>query len=467
MRIAKLFLFTCCLAAEALAGDRVWLIGGGPDVYGSQAQIELNTLWAKQVIERLPGERDIRIWFDDGDDPAPDVSEWQPPQDSARALLPLARVMDSHWPNGLIYRNHRIPGVAGSTRSDLLAQALSTEARLLSESDSVWLLFNGHGRFEADLNNTMELWGRSWLHVNELADLLDQVPARTKLRFLFTQCYSGAFAALARPDTNRCGFLAEAADREAEGCSAAIEAEDFEDYSTHFFAALAGRSRGGAALGRDPDRDQDGVVSPLEAHYHTLLTAGSSDIPRATSEVLLEQWQPWYRSLAARLVGGADNVYGELAGELMAGVGIKDKAAIARIRDSYKAQYQSLKKQRQGMLEGELRTVRESLEDELLRRWPELGYPYTLGFHRFLNQDLAPALAFLRAQQDYLQLVNLQAEYQVLEQQLLETERDIARLDKIDHLLQLGRGLALLRALGSEGLVERYDNLLRCESEPF
>ena len=52
-----------------------------------------------------------------------------------------------------------------------------------------------------------------------------------------------AFAELARPGSNHCGFLAESADREAEGCSAAIEARDFKDYSTHFFAALAGHGR--------------------------------------------------------------------------------------------------------------------------------------------------------------------------------------------------------------------------------
>ncbi|MES9960579.1 MAG: hypothetical protein ABW089_09100 [Sedimenticola sp.] len=425
-------------------------------------------MWAKRVIEGLPGERDLSIWFDDGDDPIPDVSEWQAAGESLATLQPLARVMDSHWVNGLVYRNHRIPRVDGSTRANLLSQALSKEVEQLHADDSVWLLFNGHGGRGPDLNNTLELWDRTSLHVNQLADLLDQAPTQSRLRFLFTQCYSGAFAALARPGTQRCGFMAEASDRKAEGCSAAIGEEDFEDYSTHFFAALSGRSRDGSPLSRNPDQDNDGVVTPLEAHYHTLVTASSTDIPLATSEVLLAEWQPWYLPLAAFLSDGFQTLYGDLARELMVGAGIQDKSAIALRRIALKAQHKELEKRRMlSLLEGEVRTLRESMKEQLLRRWPEVAHPYTHAFQRFLVRDIESAQAFILDHPDYFRLVKLQAELRDLELRLLDLERTITRLDKIDHLLHLDRVLVLMRALGSENLERRYDNLLQCENEPF
>jgi hypothetical protein len=455
------------LVVGASAADRVWLIGGGPDVYGSQAQIELNTLWAREVISRLPGERDVRTWFDDGDDPAPDVSEWRMTRDGPPALQTLSRVMGSHWANGLIYRNHRLPDVAGGTRSDLLVGQISEQIEGLGEQDTVWLLFNGHGRHQADLNNTIELWNRTRLHVNDLVTLLDRVPARTRLRFLFTQCYAGAFAKLAVPGSNRCGFVAEAEDRQAEGCSAAIESQDFQDYSTHFFAALAGSDRAGVRLPRSPDRDRDGRVSPLEAHYHTLLTAHNADIPRATSEVLLEQWRPWFQPLAALLVPDRQTVYSELAQELMAAAGIEDGKALRRRREQFQLQYQGLKAELQGLADDQLERVRGFLEDELLKRWPVAGYPYTQGYARFLATDLTAAQAFISSRPEYARLVLLEHKHQDLELRLLELERDMAELDKIRHLLDLGQALSMLRAMGSEAMQQRYGRLVDCESAPF
>ena len=87
------------------------------------------------------------------------------------------------------------------------------------------------------------------------------------VRFVFTQCYAGAFARLAPgPDGNRCGFLAESEDREAEGCAAGVDAGDYRDYTTYFFAALSGRTRLGGLLPVNPDLDGDGQVSLYEAH---------------------------------------------------------------------------------------------------------------------------------------------------------------------------------------------------------
>lgn len=68
---------------SAMAGEnQVWLVGGGPNLFSSQVQIEANVLWAQKAISGLPGKRRIRIRFTDGNDPAADVVEWREPAET-------------------------------------------------------------------------------------------------------------------------------------------------------------------------------------------------------------------------------------------------------------------------------------------------------------------------------------------------------------------------------------------------
>lgn len=454
------------------AQDWVFLIGGGDRADNSQAQIEANTDWARQVLSNLPGERKIQLYFTDGSDPAPDVTDWQPAAEDAAALQPLARVMNAHWNNGQSFRNHRLGRVAGGTRSDLLSAALSARLSQLGTEDRGLLVFNGHGDWNRDdpLANRIMLWDSSALDVRELALILDRAPAETNLRFIFTQCYAGAFAALARPGTNRCGFLAEAADQPAEGCSAALERADFQDYSSYFFAALAGRDRFGQPLPVAPDRDGDRRISPLEAHYYTLVQADSADIPRSTSEAFLLDWEPWYLELGLWLYPGEDSTYWRLAEELATRQGLESNRPLApqvnagRLRAERKMASLEAQQERMG---DHAEDLRRPLEQELLRRWPEAGYAYTLGFRRFLERDLDAAQAMILARDDYPALVRAQDRYWQLEDRILEAERELTAFDRIEHLLELASREALLRARGSAGELARYRELLTCESSPL
>ena len=112
INVVLALLFTM-LSATANATDRVWLIGGGYDLQNSQVQIEQNVLWARAVLRALPGERSIQTYFNDGDDPAPDVTLWQKPADTAATLQPLARVYDADYVNGEAIRSHAIAPVDG------------------------------------------------------------------------------------------------------------------------------------------------------------------------------------------------------------------------------------------------------------------------------------------------------------------------------------------------------------------
>ncbi|MEA3276900.1 MAG: hypothetical protein U9Q81_16765 [Pseudomonadota bacterium] len=460
------------LIAEAIPADEdfAWVIGGGPDVFKSQVQIERNVLWVLQAMEGLPGERNVRVFFTDGDEPTPDIHEWAAPPEAAAALQPLARVFNSYWRNGLRFRNHRIPAVVGTTAADRLTDALGADFRALHPGDRGWLLFIGHGTYHEDLDNRLELWNDTELGVGELQALLDEAPQQSRLRFLFTQCYSGAFAELATPGSNRCGFMAAAADEVSEGCSPAIEKRDYEDYSTYFFAALTGRPRDGAGLDGRPDWNTDGRVTPLEAHFHVLATAFSADIPRATSEVLLMQWQPGNLTDLLAHVDESENEYTGLALQMMRSSGIDPGRSAGeemyRRQSRLQEQWERLE-QSQERLREEIVSLQQGLQQQVLGRWPAAGAPYTLDYTRFLAEDLGHAQAFIEAHSDYPQLRQRQELHWQQDDLALQIRRAKNQLRKIGHLLRLGRLKAALERDGPEDLVERYRALRECESAPF
>ena len=458
--------------APAVLADAaaVWVIGGGPDVYESQVQIERNVLWVLRAMDSLPGEREVRVFFTDGQEATPDVHEWSRPPETAAALQPLARVFDAYWRNGLRYRNHRIPNVAGTTEADRLAEDLGADLRALKPGDQGWLLFIGHGTQGEDLDNRLELWNRTQLSVSDLQALLDQAPPETRLRFLFAQCYAGAFARLATPGSDRCGFLAAPPDQVSEGCSAAVEKSDYEDYSTFFFAALTGRPRNHSGLNGRPDWDSDGHVTPLEAHFHVLTTAFSADIPRSTSEALLLEWRPG--DLPDLLAGmrGDENEYLAMAVAMMRSIGIDPDTEpgkeMQRRQLGLQDQWERLV-QDQERLRQEIAAAQGDLQRQVRRRWPRAAAPYTLAFKQFLAEDLGAAQAFIEAHPEYPELRRRQELFLEQEDQALRLRRERNQLYKIAHVARLGRLKAALELEGPADLQERYRRLRECESAPF
>lgn len=458
--------------APALAAnpDAVWLIGGGPDVYESQIQIEGNVLWVLRAIETLPGERKVRVFFTDGSEATPDVHEWVPPPETAAALQPLARVFDAYWRNGLRYRNHGIPDVAGTTEAGPLADALGTDLRALKPGDRGWLIFTGHGTQAEGCDNRLELWNGTHLDVGDLQALLDQAPPEARLRFLFAQCYSGAFARLATPGTERCGFLAAPPDQVSEGCSAAVEKSDYEDYSTFFFAALTGRPRNHSGLNGRPDWDSDGHVTPLEAHFHVLTTAFSADVPRSTSEALLLEWRPGDPQDPLAGLRGDENEYLAMALAMMRSIGIDpDKEPdkeIQRRQQGLQGQLERLV-QDQERLRQEIATAQADLQRQVRRRWPRVAAPYTLAFKQFLSEDLGAAQTFIEAHPEHPKLRRRQELFLEQEDQALRLRRERNQLYKIAHVARLGRLKTALELEGPADLQERYRRLRECESAPF
>jgi hypothetical protein len=469
------------LGPGAMAADHVWIIGGGNDPDNSQAQIEFNVNWVMQVLRARPAPPTTHVYYTDGDAPGKDVKWLRPVAETGANLQPLARVFGAHEANREQYRNHDIRQVAGGTQADVLTERLAPELVALRPGDRALILYNGHGLRDARdaAGNTLRLWKDTRLSVREFAALLDRVDPQVPVRFIFTQCYSGGFARLIRPKAedvtalaagNRCGFFAESEDRQSEGCSASINIGDYRDYTTYFFAALHGRTRMGERIDDNADLDGDGVVTLHEAHLYVLKEARNADLPRATSEVYLERWQPWY--LRWFDTGDEpDNVYGRLARELARDIGLPDsgKALAATLRQRRAEQEARLKAWRneQDLLRPQSEALQKQLQQELARRWPEVRHPYTLNFKQFLARDLDAAQKFILAQPTYPELAAKQDRVTALDTEILHTDRTATQLDRVRRLRQLARLLDQFERHASAQERADYHRLSACEKLPL
>ncbi len=483
--IKKIILIVSLLfSLSAIAKDVVWIVGGGYDLDSSQAQIEKNVSWVADAIKQSPptnDEREINIFFSDGDAAAKDVKVWRPVDESQSLLQPLAMIYDAGYENGLEYRNHKIKNVRGSTKRSELEPALIKGFSALKKGDRGLFIFNGHGSEDKTntANNKIWLWDRTSLSVNDFAGLLNKVDNSVPMRYVFTQCYSGGFERSVHPkaaSTNelvnapRCGFFAEAADKKAEGCSAGVNIDDYRDYSTYFFAALSGKTRQGEDLPVNPDRNKDGEVSLYEAHLYTIAQADSTDLPRSTSEVYLERWQPWY--LRWFFAGeGRGNVYAKLANDIARALRVPtdqsiQRSVISKKRRRLDRQFKKLGHERD-QLRIAMTEVRFNIRYGLEQRWPEVAKSRTDNYQRLIKNEASAVRKFIIGHDDWQKLVAGYKRYQEIAAEQLSIERQLTRFDKLHRLNKLARLRQQFQQHATAQQKADYQQLLGCEKLPL
>jgi hypothetical protein len=466
--------------ASLAAGSHFWIIGGGPAPYDSQAQIEFNVTWVIASLRELVPDAVINVFYANGIGPEKATVELVPDGEDAVPFEALARVYGETEGQHLRYREHRVPDVMGTTRKDSLLPTLERQLSALGPGDQAMIVYNGHGTQAPDrANNALRLWGESRLDVREFEALLGRVDPAVPVRFVFTQCYSGAFARAVHPGAadvlelapgTRCGFFAESDARQSEGCSASILVGDYRDYTTYFFAALTGVTRLGETLTERTDWDGDGRITPFDAHLFALVEGRNADLPRSTSEVYLERWQPWYFRWmdTGRL---PDNLYGRAARAMAEATGLPTDgrdlgAALERRYEDVLEQVRAAEAAR-GASEQRAGSLQATLQRSVAERWPELSHPYTRGYDAVLSGELETIEAFLTAGTEYGSLVRAQEEMQARDLELVELERDLSHLEKLRRTRFLARSLAQLERRGSGEHREAYARLRACEALPL
>lgn len=476
--------FGLLCASTVMATDTVWIVGGGSEPDSSQAQIEKNVIWAADVISASVSDKtgyQIKIFFTDGNNPGKDVKVWRPVDTAKSSLQPLAMIYNAVYDNGLEYRNHEINNVIASTRRSVLEPILREDFAAMQKGDQGLFIFNGHGSLDRvnTANNKIWLWDRSFLNVTDFSNMLNAVDKQVPMRFVFTQCYSGAFERLVHPnaadtndlvDASRCGFFAEAADRKAEGCSASVDTADYRDYSTYFFAALGGKTRQGKPLSANPDRNNDGQVSLYEAHLYSLAQADSTDLPRSTSEVYLERWQPWY--LRWFFAGeGHGNVYAKLANDLARTLRVPtdqavQRSVISKMRRRLDRRDKKLVKERADIVAA-MKQIRFTIRYQLEQRWPALA-KRRLEKGQLLNvQEIATINKQITGHDDWPALLAGLKRYQDIADERLAIEREMTRFDKLKRLNKLARLRQQFEQHASAEQRAAYQQLLECERLPL
>lgn len=477
----KLLLLAALLPASLWANEHLLLIGGGASPDASEAQIEFNVKWVIASLREMIPDAAVTVWYAGGKNPPPNtVAELLPQSDTAIPHEALAAVYGHTHENRLRFRAHTVADVAGTTERDSLLPALTAYLTGLKAGDQAMVIYNGHGTWEADrANNALRLWNKTYLSVRDFERLLAQVDPKVPVRFVMTQCYSGAFARAvyehAEPSPTlaigaRCGFFAESSERESEGCSASVELGDYRDYTTYFISGLTGKDRLGRDVAKATDRDGDGKLSPLDSHLYTLLEGYNGDLPRSTSEDYLERAQPWY----SRWVGTArlpDNVYGRLAREMAVRYGLpEDGRALGR---TLRARYDSLSdevgriKAERTALEEETDRTRTVIRERIEAQHPQLRNVSTAALSELVSVSTAPIEAELRSDRDYRTLRDRERRLEEMELHLVDLDRLMSQLDRLRRARLMARALAQIGRRGTTEVQGAYEQLRACEALPL
>lgn len=460
----KLLAFCAALPLFVQADTQAVLIGGGYKLDSSQGQIEENVRWLQQI---LPNHvKSLDVFFGSGsDDKVHDVVYWDNSARSSKQRNPLADVMDSPASEWIRYKHNEINPNMGAAEKSNIESKLATFLPGIS-SDNFLVVYNGHGGYgglnKTHLNNLL-LWNNTELNTDEFRELLNKTPKKVTSRFVLTQCFSGGFYNAVVNDNkvipNRCGFMADAENLEAEGCELGINKDDFRDYTTYFFAALNGKTRYNEELMFNPDKDGNQKISFREAHFYALETALSSDLSRSTSEIFLEKWQPWYIRWQT---GYSDqNDYGALAKAVATRNSIQPNKLNEQrfVKEKELADIQS---QKQASSE-KIKILQKKLLSNLELSFPFLKHPYTSSYTATINQQQKLIQQKIRELIEYPQLV---AELELMEELLtqeLAKKREITQIEKVRRLQRLSNLEGAFDRFASSEQKRDYQLLVDCE----
>lgn len=445
-------------APHVWARDFVLTIGGGYSPLGNQASIERNAIYFSDLIaERLPDARHD-ILFSDGDAPGRDVQYRAAAESIPHAWRLLAQVFQQEKNWGMRYRTNQLRQVSGAaTRENLLAW-FNDIAQTAVAGDRVLIYATAHGgksREASDPHDTvLYLWNSQRISAKQFAAYLDTIKPGVRVVVVMSQCHAGGFANAALDDAtamqghlSRCGFFATTFDRPAAGCTPDVDGDNEHEYSSYFWAALAGRGRDGRPL-PIVDYDGDGATSLAEAHAYAVINAQSIDIPVRTSEAYLRRIAPFG---AASLVGpfsihmpydrlreAADPMQSAVMEALSAQLRL---SGIDRGREALAVAAQAVENRQQ---------ADESLKDSaaryqelcqrirvaLVSRWPELANPWNDEIAALVDADGDAIVRAIERHPDYAELAALRAKRQRLQDERWEQDRRFAKSQRLLRVLE-------------------------------
>lgn len=477
--LKKSLLFLLLLLPSSSFAERyIVLFGGGSAPGNSQVSIELNTIWINEILTRNTVDQTKHIFYTDGNSAGLDVRVKDLKGKENQNMMPLARVFNEEKKNSYSYHSSHIVENVESTNAVTLKERFREIFSNLKENDELLLIYQGHGGYDASdtNNNYLQLWGGTKLTVKELEDLMMTAHPGATIRYVFPQCFSGAFSHLiyknaeakeGLSDGLRCGFLAQTEYLGSEGCTDSINTSDYRDYSSYFFSALDNRTISGNELSQDPDLDHDGLVTYREAHLYSLSSALSVDYSHSTSEGYLRDWQPWYLKWMPSLTQ-VDNEYMAVS-EHLAGryklneVGVDLTVAASHKLESFKNLIVAAEREKSD-LESIIEKSQHLIQEYLGLYWPAIKTPYTELFANSLLHNADEIQTKILEHEQYLDLKTSQDRLLHVDQNLLDLHRDMTQIKKIFRMRKMARLLDQFHHYANESEKKDYERLLLCES---
>jgi hypothetical protein len=489
----------------AAAKDHFLTIGGGYSPHGNQVSLEKNVLFFQSLLaERFAEGVEHDILFGDGANPQPDLQFHDANAAFPRANELIAQVFQATKNWGHQYRSHSINAAEASSLANVRAWFDAAGSRL-KPGDRLFIYATAHGA-KADKkqphNTSLLLWNNERLPMSEMAGLLNKIDPEVAVVVVMVQCYSGGFAHLLFNEgdpqkgcspAHRCGFFATVNDRVAAGCTSDIAEENYQEYSSYFWAAIRGQTRTGQVV-PTPDYDGDARVTFEESHAFALLNSPTIDISIKTSDVFLRQFSKQGDSSAkveppapenpgelppaallssdapySQLVQAASSVDRAVMEGLSLELGLSGEERARQARELAEKTSQENKQMggRVNQKSGELSGACQSIRRDVLNRWPDLENAWNPRVQDILSREANDVTAFIESHANYGKMIALRGEVDGLNEQKLDLDR---RWAKCQRLLRALENVALahnLPLVATPELVQRYEQLLAAERGVF
>lgn len=483
----KSYLIVLLLAfpASARAADYALTIGGGPDPYQSQVSLEENVKYFREVLKQIGwGDAHHTVLFGSGSEELPDVCFTAPARtDDAKLRVELGKLFGQNQGLELEFRHNRLEPDGPATRQAIFQQ-IQQLANTLVEGDRFLLYLTGHGLQGNPQNNGLfYTWNRERISVRELAAALDHFDPQVQVLVVMVQCYGGSFANLmflggdqknGLAPHRRAGFFATVATRPAAGCNPDLS-EGIEEYSTYFWSALSGIGRDGSACART-DFNDDGFVSPNEAHAHAMLNAPTIDISTKTSDEFLRLHAPHdprnsrffrFDRDFSRLSAVATECEQQILNQLSSQLSLGGESRIAEAqRQLEQVEYEHLAIQEElSKLRSQAGSFRETLTAAILKRWPSLKSPWHPLNEQIFETNATALRETLAVHPDYPLWHQCQKQIEKQESQDRENQRKYAKLQRLIHTAQTVALAQNLRITDNSQLVERFEQMRQLEAE--
>jgi hypothetical protein len=275
------------------------LLGGGSNPIQNQVSIEYNAKFFLRSIKNLGFNSPVKTFYSDGNAPTKDIQIAIDDTKREKVNHLLSIFLKGNKGLKYEYRNNEIEGNTGPCKIDKITKALDELMQSDNKSNFVSFFGHGHGgKSEGRKGTTFVTYGEKGLKVNQFSRILNKQKIDRPLTLFMTQCYSGGFADIIFIDGNssyglspkpRCGFFSTVHYRQSTGCTTAVDNPDYVDYGSMFWAAMSGTDQFGKKF-KQPDYNDDGKTTMLEAHAYTIIHAKTIDIPFKTSDRLLEHF---------------------------------------------------------------------------------------------------------------------------------------------------------------------------------